>query len=134
MPSASTVCLWITKHPEFSEHYAKAQDVRATLGFDDIQEVADNGSNDWIAHNDPDNPGYRANGEHIQRSRLRVDTMKWRLARMNPKRYGERVTQELTGEGGGPIATRDETPGLGAVKAALAGMLARSHKTDDGGT
>lgn len=35
---------------------------------------------------------------------------------------------EVTGAGGGPIRTADETPGLGGVKAALAGMLARSQK------
>ena len=92
MPCASTICLWRTKHAEFSEQYAIAQDIRAELGFDDIQEIADDGRNDWVATNDPENPGYRANGEHIQRSRLRVDTMKWRLARMSPKKYGERTT------------------------------------------
>ena len=92
MPCASTISLWRAQHAEFSAQYAIAQETRAELGFDDIQEVADDGRNDWMATNDPENPGYRANGEHIQRSRLRVDTMKWRLARMNPKRYGERTT------------------------------------------
>lgn len=40
---------------------------------------------------------------------------------------------EVTGKNGGPIATEDTTPGLGAVKSALAGMLARaqSAKADD---
>lgn len=37
---------------------------------------------------------------------------------------------EHTGKDGGPIATRDETPGLGAVKAALASMLLRTQIPD----
>ena len=32
------------------------------------------------------------NGEAIQRSRLRVDTRKWLLAKLQPKKYGERIT------------------------------------------
>jgi hypothetical protein len=103
MPCASTISLWRAQHPEFSAQYAIAQETRAELGFDDIQEVADNGINDWMSVNDPENAGYRVNGEHIQRSRLRVDTMKWRLARMNAKRYGEKVSQEISGPDGGPI-------------------------------
>jgi hypothetical protein len=91
MPCASSVSLWRAQHPEFSAQYAMAQETRAELGFDDIQEVADNGSNDWMVANDPENPGYRVNGEHIQRSRLRVDTMKWRLARMNAKKFGDKL-------------------------------------------
>lgn len=103
MPCASTIALWRAQHAEFSAQYETARETRAELGFDDIQEVADDGRNDWMAINDPENPGYKANGEHIQRSRLRVDTMKWRLARMNPRRYGERITQEHTGPNGAPL-------------------------------
>jgi hypothetical protein len=33
---------------------------------------------------------------------------------------------EVSGPDGGPIATRDDTPGLGGVKGALANMLARA--------
>jgi hypothetical protein len=34
-------------------------------------------------------------------------TRKWLLAKALPKVYGDRVTAELTGEGGGPIETQD---------------------------
>jgi hypothetical protein len=42
-----------------------------------------------------------------------------------------REEHAITGPGGGPITTRDETPGLNGVKAALAGMLIRSAKPDN---
>jgi hypothetical protein len=36
---------------------------------DELLEIADDATNDWIERNDPDNPGWRVNGEPIQRSR-----------------------------------------------------------------
>lgn len=35
--------------------------------------------------------------------RLQVDTLKWQLSKMLPKVYGDKVTQELVGAGGGAI-------------------------------
>ena len=54
------------------------------------------------------------NKEHVNRSRLRIDARKWVLARMNAKKYGERVSTELTGANGGPIKTepREQFPEL----------------------
>jgi len=41
---------------------------------------------------------------------------RWRAAKIAPRDYGERVTQELTGEGGGPIQ-HAHTVGLSAETA-----------------
>src|SRR3990172_7086066 len=54
-------------------------------------DISDDGTNDWMASNDPENPGYRVNGEHIARSRLRVDTRKWIASKLKPKKYGEKL-------------------------------------------
>ena len=42
-----------------------------------------------------------ADNEHMQRSRLRVDTRKWLLAKVLPKVYGDKL--QHTGEGGGAV-------------------------------
>ncbi|HEX7767713.1 MAG TPA: hypothetical protein VF443_13440, partial [Nitrospira sp.] len=39
-------------------------------------------------------------GDMVERAKLRVDTRKWALARMMPRKFGDRMTQELTGAGG----------------------------------
>ena len=39
----------------------------------------------------------------VAKARLRVDTRKWALARMNPRKYGDKVTNELVGKDGGAI-------------------------------
>lgn len=101
MPNKTTVFRWLRLYPEFCNQYARAKEESADALFDEIQDIADNGSNDFMEANDPDNPGYKLNGEHIQRSKLRVDTRKWMSSKMKPKKYGDRQTveHELVGEG-----------------------------------
>jgi hypothetical protein len=38
------------------------------------------------------------------RDRLRVDARKWVAAKLLPKKYGDRIQQEVSGPDGGPIA------------------------------
>lgn len=102
MPSTVTVFAWLRKYPDFLSQYAKAKEEAADAWAEEILDIADDGSNDWMESNNPENPGWRANGEAIQRSRLRVDTRKWIASKLKPKRYGEKV--EHTGAEGGPIS------------------------------
>ena len=39
----------------------------------------------------------------VQRNRLRVDTRKWLLSKLAPKKYGDKVLNEHTGAYGGAI-------------------------------
>lgn len=95
MPDVITILRWLsdgnTKHARFCKQYEKARQVWAEAVYDELSEIADNGSNDFMDKNDPDNPGYKVNGEVVARSRLRVDTRKWQLARMNPKKFGDKL-------------------------------------------
>jgi hypothetical protein len=100
MPSKSTVFNWLAAHPEFVTMYEVARDIQADACFDEVLEIADDGRNDWMERNDPKNPGWAVNGEHIQRSRVRIDTRKWKLARMNAKKYGDKLD---LGTNGGPL-------------------------------
>ncbi|MNL64497.1 hypothetical protein D3C87_1887180 [compost metagenome] len=98
-------------------------DVARQLGYDAIAEetleIADDGRNDWMQKVEEDEaPGWKLNGEHVQRSKLRIDTRLKLLAKWHPKKYGEKVTQELTGANGGPIQVTDMTDEQLAVIAA----------------
>lgn len=99
MPASSTVYLWLTKHPEFSEKYTRASEDRAHALAEEALEIADDSSGDWIKTED----GERLNSEHVQRSRLRVDTRKWFASKLAPKKYGEKVQQEHSGPDGAPL-------------------------------
>lgn len=91
MPCVGTVFSWMRKHPEFMKQYARAKEESADFLAEELLEIADDGTNDWVASNDPENAGYRANGEHINRSRLRVDTRKWIASKLKPKKYGDKI-------------------------------------------
>lgn len=97
MPVMSTMFKWIREHEEFSNQYAKAKEESADALTEDMMDIADDGSNDWMELNDPDNPGYRANGEAIQRSKLRVDVRKWAASKLKPKKYGDKQQIEHSG-------------------------------------
>ena len=104
MPARSTVYAWVMDDVDgFSGQYARAREMQAHSLADDQVDIADNGSNDWMERNDPDNPGWQANGEHLQRSRLRFDARKWAASKILPKVYSDRIQQEVTGADGAPV-------------------------------
>jgi hypothetical protein len=72
MPDKSTVLRWVAKHEAFATLYALAQEAKMEGYADELLEIADDGSNDWMLDNRGDNPGYRENGEAMRRSALRI--------------------------------------------------------------
>lgn len=120
-PEIRSVFRWLRKYPEFSQQYARAKEESADALLEETMDISDDGTNDWIESNDPDNPGYRINGEAIQRSRLRVDVRKWAMSKLKPKKYGDRV--ETVHSGG--IALNDLSDDQ--VRSQLAAMLAKSE-------
>jgi hypothetical protein len=101
MPAESTVRLWVVDDRDgFSAQYARAREAQADYWAEQIVEIADDGSNDTYTDKDGNE---RTDQEVIARSRLRVDTRKWLMARMAPKRYGDKITQEVTGADGAPL-------------------------------
>jgi hypothetical protein len=103
MPAMSSVFKWLRLHPEFAEQYARAKDEAADAMAEDILDIADDGRNDWMEIRGDEDAGWKLNGEHVQRSKLRVDARKWLAAKLKPKKYGERISTELTGKDGGPV-------------------------------
>ena len=78
-PDKVTVLRWLQKHPEFRTQYAQARDEQADTYFDMIIDEA-------------------FNSHDAQIGRLRVDALKWVSSKLAPKRYGDRIEHEHTGE------------------------------------
>lgn len=101
MPSKSTVFEWLAdeKFARFRTKYAHAREAQADALFDEMLDIADDGSNDWMErkNDDGENIGWRENGEALRRSQLRVSTRQWMAAKLQPKKYGEKVTNVLEG-------------------------------------
>jgi len=81
MPGKATVFRWLAQHEEFRDQYAKATETRADAIFEEMFDIADNVTEEATA---------------VGKARLRIDTRKWALARMNPKKYSDKVSRKST--------------------------------------
>ena len=79
MPSASTVFLWLSKHPEFSEQYAHAKDQSAESDADLIDEIVEKVLDNRISP---------------ERARVAGDLIKWSAGKKKPKKYGNTLIVE----------------------------------------
>lgn len=93
MPAESTVRLWaLEDYKGFSAQYARAREIGYHAMADETLEIADDGKNDWMEReSDGGGVAYQLNGEHVARSRLRLDTRKWLLSKALPKIYGDKT-------------------------------------------
>lgn len=111
MPGCSTVYRWLQSNETFREQYVRAREVQAERLAEEIIEIADDGTNDWMERQRKDGSTETVvDQENINRSRLRVDARKWVASKLLPKKYGDRVTTELTGKDGGPVEMREISP------------------------
>lgn len=117
MPDKATVFRWLANNVEFRDQYARAREAQADSLFDDILDIADDGSNDWMErkNSDGENIGWVENGEALRRSALRVDARKWMAGKLQPKKYSDKLSVDgsITHEAGDSIkALMDAVNGL----------------------
>ena len=99
MPNIVTVLgNWLDAHPDFAKLYARAKMRRLEVMAEEITAISDDSTGDWIEDAEGNR---RANPESVQRSRLRVDTRKWLLAKLAAKTYGDK--RELSGDAANPL-------------------------------
>lgn len=100
MPAASSIFRWLLdeEKKEFWEQYEKARNIQAELMFEELLEIADDGTNDFVERELKNGNSYTVvDHEAIGRSRLRVDTRKWYLSKVLPKKFGDKI--DLTSDG-----------------------------------
>jgi len=90
MPNRDTIYSWMIKVPGFTDRYARACDERADHRAEMIDDIAERVLSGEV---DP------------QAARVAIDAHKWTASKLRPKKYGERISQELTGADGGAIKT-----------------------------
>lgn len=86
MPARSTIFLWLANNKTFSDQYAHAREEQADTLFDEVVAIADEAGN-----------------EDVQQARLRIDARKWVAGKLRPKKYGEKIQQEVSGADGAPL-------------------------------
>lgn len=115
MPSRKAFFEWVAKDNSIQTQYELAISMRADIHAEEILAIADEEvtmvkrSKHGGAQSDADDDGMVEvvfDPTAVARNRLRVDARKWMLSKMVPKKYGDKVTQEHTGAGGGPITSK----------------------------
>lgn len=99
MPTWQTIYRWMAENADLSNRIAHAREAGFDAIAEECLEIADETAFDTVSTEHGD----RANTEWISRSKLRVETRLKLLAKWDPKRYGDKITNELTGPGGGPV-------------------------------
>ena len=86
-PGMSTIYRWLEAHERFREAYARAREVQAH-GMAE-QAVSE---------------GFRAGRDmDPAAARVRFDAARWLAGKLAPRNYGEKVQNEISGPGGGPV-------------------------------
>ncbi|MBX5020168.1 MULTISPECIES: terminase small subunit-like protein [Rhizobium] len=96
MPGKSTVLAWLADDDkaDFRTKYAQAREIQADGFVDEMVEIADDGSNDWMERQFGEETRWVENGEALRRSQLRIATRQWIAEKLKPKKYGSKVELE----------------------------------------
>jgi hypothetical protein len=97
-PNVTLFWEWLDSNKSFASNYARALSLRADFMADAVMDISDNGANDFTTGR---NGEMVLDAEHVQRSKLRVDTRKWLMSKFKPKVYGDR--QILAGDPDAPL-------------------------------
>src|SRR3990167_1026711 len=100
MPTLQTIMNWLNdeRKKDFLYQYRHAREIQAEYLFDEMLEICDDASNDWIEIETKSGRKIDViDNECVNRSKLRVETRKWYLSKVLPKKFGEKQTVEHTG-------------------------------------
>jgi hypothetical protein len=94
----STFNDWVNDDAELAVNYARAREDLIELIAEEVLELSDSdvgilpdGKKDWAA---------------VQKHKLQVDTRKWLLSKLAPRKYGDKI--EVTGDPENPLVHRIE--------------------------
>jgi len=99
LPDYSTIMDWIGEDNEIAERYARAHEAKAEFLGHEYLEIVDNVGAPVMVDGKPllvdGKPIMAVTNEAIQHARLRADSRKWLMGKLKPKKYGDRVQQDV---------------------------------------
>jgi hypothetical protein len=102
-PAQSTVYRWIESNDDFREKYARARELQADYYSAEIIDLADKERICQKRVIKADGSEELTILDQTDRTRLQIDARKWYASKLAPKKYGDKVQQEVSGPGGEPI-------------------------------
>ena len=82
MPARGTVYRWLIENADFQDQYARAREKQADYFAEEIIEIADSAEAESAA---------------VSKAKLQIDARKWAASKIAPKKYGDKVEQQITG-------------------------------------
>lgn len=79
---------WLNEDEKNAKKYARATEIRSEMIFEEMLEIADKQDKDVYIDAEGKE---RTDHNVIHRNKLQIDTRKWYLSKMMPKRYGDRL-------------------------------------------
>lgn len=118
LPEYVTISKWIAEEKsglenEYRKMYARAKEAQAEFMAEELAELHNKA---WVPVLDPETgmpmmvggkPVMTVDKASAALVRLEAENKKWLMAKLKPKRYGDKVTQEIVGPNGGPIQLTD---------------------------
>lgn len=110
MPDKSSVFDWIIKYPEFKKRYEIAKEESARALAEELLDIADMSSDEIVGGKDS------GDNARVQARKLQVDTRKWIMSKLMPKKYGDKLDMTTNGKDlpipilGGLSQTTNELP------------------------
>ncbi len=92
MPHISSIFNWFRTQPGFVEQYARAKEESADALAEEIMDISDE------ALPESKSGDAKRAGAKVQAMRLRVDTRKWIMSKMKPKKYGDKLDLSNNGK------------------------------------
>lgn len=97
-PSYGTVYDWLERDAEQNSRFAHARDLGEAQILQECLEIADNTQIGEIVTQKPDGSTEIKTADMIEHRKLRIETRLKLLAKWNPKKYGDKVQAEVSGE------------------------------------
>lgn len=95
MPDRSTFFRQLQVDEALRDQYARACAVRVEHYVEEIIEIADDKGEDWTTD---EKGNSKPDASAVQRSRLQVDARKWIASKLAPKKYGEKLDLNHSGD------------------------------------
>lgn len=102
-PSERSVYRWLEANEAFRQKYARAREFQADHYCSEIIQLADTPIEARKVVIKPDGTEEITIGDAVDRTRLQIDARKWYASKVAPKQYGDKLTAEVSGPGGGAI-------------------------------
>lgn len=129
---------WMEEDDELRDLYARAKRRQTEYNADRLHEIADDESGEPLINPETMRPVLDQSGNiiyvrsqvSIAHARLRIDTRKWTMSKLNPHKYGDRTI--LAGDPDAPLAPKQDLSKLSSEElATLIALQSKIEGSDD---